>query len=47
MQVTMKGADGGDLVAQIAEATFDAQPVEVGNAVLFGWDAQKAHPLEA
>lgn len=47
VQVTMKGADGGDLVARIAEATFDAQPVEVGNAVLFGWDAQKAHPLEA
>ena len=46
VQVTLKGGDGGDLVAQIAEAEFDRSPVEPGTPVLVGWDAETAHILE-
>jgi len=45
VQVTMKGSDGADLVAQIAEADFDRAPVAAGETVLFGWDPATAHPL--
>ncbi len=46
VQVTMKAGDGGDLVAQIAEADFDRQPVSTGEAVLVGWDSGVSHALD-
>ena len=45
VQITMRGSDGGDLVAQIGEADFDSQPVTPGENVLFGWNPATAHPL--
>ncbi len=45
VQITMRGSDGGDLVAQISEADFDSQPVTPGENVLFGWNPATAHPL--
>jgi putative spermidine/putrescine transport system ATP-binding protein len=45
VQVTMRGSDGGELVAQITEADFDRDPVATGDAVLFGWNQDTAHAL--
>ncbi|MDR3374689.1 MAG: ABC transporter ATP-binding protein [Ancalomicrobiaceae bacterium] len=45
VQVTLKGSDEGDLVAQIPEGEFDRNPTEVGASVLIGWDPGIAHRL--
>jgi putative spermidine/putrescine transport system ATP-binding protein len=47
VQVTMRASEGAELVAQIAEADFDREPVATGESVLFGWDPSTAHMLEA
>jgi putative spermidine/putrescine transport system ATP-binding protein len=44
--VTLKGADGGDLVAQLSEPEFDRDPVVTGETVLFNWDMAAAHQLQ-
>ncbi|MDR3496624.1 MAG: ABC transporter ATP-binding protein [Ancalomicrobiaceae bacterium] len=45
VQVTLKGSDEGDLVAQISEVEFDRSPTDVGASVLVGWDPEMAHSL--
>ena len=46
VQVTVAAERGQELVAQIAEAAFDATPLAVGQSVVATWDPSSAHPLE-
>ncbi len=43
--VTLKAGDGADLAAQLTEADFDRDPIEIGANVLAGWVPGAAHAL--
>lgn len=43
--VSLKAGDGADLAAQLTEADFDQNPIEVGASVLAGWAPGAAHAL--
>lgn len=45
VQVNVATGQGQDLVAQVAEAEFDAAPHVVGASVVATWDPALAHPL--
>jgi putative spermidine/putrescine transport system ATP-binding protein len=44
--VSLKAGGGADLAAQLTEADFDSDPVEVGASVLAGWVPDAAHALD-
>jgi putative spermidine/putrescine transport system ATP-binding protein len=43
--VSMKSDDGQELALHLAEAEFDAAPLNVGSAVITTWDPASAHAL--
>ena len=45
VHVSLTGEDGGDLIALLPEAVFDAAPVAPGDRVGVGWDPAAAQPL--
>lgn len=45
VHVSLTGEDGGDLIALLPEAVFDAAPVASGDRVGVGWDPAAAQPL--
>jgi putative spermidine/putrescine transport system ATP-binding protein len=45
VQVNVATGDGNDLVAQVPEAVFDADPQTVGASVVATWAPALAHPL--
>lgn len=45
VQLNIAMEDGGDLIVQVPEAAFDADPHPIGAAVLATWQSAQAHPV--